>query len=349
MRADAAHNAERALQSTITLLRTEPEASLEEIAAAAEVSRATVYRHFGSRAGLVAPPAARGRSADANERDALRPAGELAGGPTPLDVTEVLNKVPPHLLGDQIVAEAQRLDGVTSVACTWSTSRARTAAPGGLGAFPETLDVPLAVGPEIRARACRAARADRATTSRAASWRRSPCADGRWASCWPSTRPSTRWWRSPARPPPRSRWPMPTPTSSTSPAGAGDQPGGRDPAEPAPAADPALRRSAGRRQRAARLRDRRRLVRLRREPRRGLARRRRQHGHGTTAAALGAVALGAFRAKRRSAGISPDGARDPPDDPRSRRRRSVRQRHHRPLARAVEHLSWITCGDHSPL
>lgn len=33
-----------------------------------------------------------------------------------LDVTEVLGKVPPHLLGEQIVAEAQRLAGVRSVA-----------------------------------------------------------------------------------------------------------------------------------------------------------------------------------------------------------------------------------------
>src|ERR1019366_6798417 len=55
-----------------------------------------------------------GERADENQTDALRPPGELAGGRTPLDVADVLNKVPPHLLGDQIVAAAQRLGGVGS-------------------------------------------------------------------------------------------------------------------------------------------------------------------------------------------------------------------------------------------
>jgi AcrR family transcriptional regulator len=150
-RADAAHNAERVLQAAIDLLQSDPQASLDEVAAAAQVSRATDYRHFGSRAELV--EAARRRAADradANQTDALRPAGELAGGPTPLDVTEVLNTVPPHLLGDQIVSEARRLAGVTSVALYLieleGTHLVRLA---GSEAFPETLDVPSAVGPEL--------------------------------------------------------------------------------------------------------------------------------------------------------------------------------------------------------
>ena len=151
MRADAVNNVERVLQSTITLLRTEPEASLEEIAAAARVSRATVYRHFGSRAELVAAARQRaGERADANEHDALRPAGELGGGPTSLDVTEVLNKVPPHLLGDQIVSEARRLAAVTSVALYLiDLEGLRLLRLAGSEEFPETLDIPLAVGPEL--------------------------------------------------------------------------------------------------------------------------------------------------------------------------------------------------------
>ena len=150
-RADAAQNAERVLHAAIDVLRAEPDASLEKIAAAADVSRATVYRHFGSRTRLL--DAARRHAAagtDANQTDALRPPGELAGGPTPLEVTEVLNKVPPHLLGDQIVSEAQRLAGVTSVALYLidleGTQLLRLA---GSEAFPESLDLPLAVGPEL--------------------------------------------------------------------------------------------------------------------------------------------------------------------------------------------------------
>ncbi len=137
--------------TTVELLRTSPEASLEEIAAAAQVSRATVYRHFGSRAQLIA--AAHRRAAertDANVTDALRPPGELGGGPTPLDVTEVLNRVPPHLLGDQIVSEARRLAGVTSVALYLiELEGTRLVRLAGSEEFPETLDVPSAVGPEL--------------------------------------------------------------------------------------------------------------------------------------------------------------------------------------------------------
>jgi serine phosphatase RsbU (regulator of sigma subunit) len=88
--------------------------------------------------------------ADSNETDTLRPPGELAGGPTPLDVADVLNKVPPHLLGEQIVSEAQRLAGVTSVALYLididGTHLLRLA---GSAEFPHAVDLPLAVGPEL--------------------------------------------------------------------------------------------------------------------------------------------------------------------------------------------------------
>lgn len=153
MRSDAAENAERVLRSTVTLLETVPDASLEEIAAAAQVSRATVYRHFGSRAGLL--EAARLRASD--ERDPPRTVDE---DPSPLDVTEILNRVPPHLLGDQIVSEARRLAGVTSAALYLiDLEGAHLLRLAGSEEFPATLDIPLAVGPALPPSALPALRA----------------------------------------------------------------------------------------------------------------------------------------------------------------------------------------------
>ena len=87
-------------------------------AGAPHVSRGTLYRHFPTRADLLAAVNEQARDAAvATSEDRLRPAGELARAtPTPLSVADVLNKVPPHLLGDQIVAEAMRIAGVTSAA-----------------------------------------------------------------------------------------------------------------------------------------------------------------------------------------------------------------------------------------
>jgi AcrR family transcriptional regulator len=125
---------------------------MTEVAAAAHVSRGTLYRHFPTRSDLLSALNEQARDAAVTtSEDRLRPPGELARAtPTPLSVADVLNKVPPHLLGDQIVAEAMRVTGVTSAAVYLvdleGTQMLRLAGPP---AFPETLPVTLAVGTEV--------------------------------------------------------------------------------------------------------------------------------------------------------------------------------------------------------
>jgi AcrR family transcriptional regulator len=151
-RSDAALNRTKLVEAAGHLLAEKPDATMIEIAAQAGVGRGTAYRHFPSRDDLVAAVRRQERDdAEANELEFVRPAGELAHtAPTPLSVTDVLNKVPPFQLGDQIVAEAQRLNGVTAAAvylCDLDGTTLQLMAGG--GGFPARLAVPLAVGPEI--------------------------------------------------------------------------------------------------------------------------------------------------------------------------------------------------------
>jgi AcrR family transcriptional regulator len=53
LRADAERNMRSIIDAAIVLLAAEPEASMERVATAAGVGRATVYRHFASREHLV--------------------------------------------------------------------------------------------------------------------------------------------------------------------------------------------------------------------------------------------------------------------------------------------------------
>jgi serine phosphatase RsbU (regulator of sigma subunit) len=151
-RSDVALNRTRLVEAARHLLSNDPESTMAEIAAEAGVARGTAYRHFPARDDLIEAVRRQERDdAEANELEFVRPAGELAhSAPTPLSITEVLNKVPPFQLGDQVVAEAQRLTGVTAAAiylCDLDGTTLQRMAGG--GGFPDRLAVPLAVGPEI--------------------------------------------------------------------------------------------------------------------------------------------------------------------------------------------------------
>ena len=151
-RSDAALNRAHILKAAGSLLKRHPTASMAAIAKASNVARGTLYKHFPTRADLLAAVNDEARTAAAaSSRDALRPAGELARAtPSPMSVADVLNKVPPHLLGDQIVAEAQRIAGVTSAAVYLvdlnGVQLRRFAGPP---SFPRAIPTPSAVGTEI--------------------------------------------------------------------------------------------------------------------------------------------------------------------------------------------------------
>jgi serine phosphatase RsbU (regulator of sigma subunit) len=151
-RSDAAMNRAHILRIGGDLLARRPRATMSDVASAANVSRGTLYRHFPTRADLLAAVNEKARdAAEATAADQLRPAGELARAtPTPLSIADVLNKVPPHLLGDQVIAEAQRIAGVSSAAIYLADLEGvllrRLAGPTG---FPDCVPLPLAVGTEI--------------------------------------------------------------------------------------------------------------------------------------------------------------------------------------------------------
>ena len=151
-RSDAAFNHAALLDAARRLLRENPAVSMDALASAAGVSRGTAYRHFPTRQHLIDEVRRQARrAAAADEEDALRPPGEVGNHhPSPLSVTDVLNKVAPFQLGDQIVAEALRLPGASAAAVYLAELEGRQlrrlASSGG---FPASIPLASAIGPEI--------------------------------------------------------------------------------------------------------------------------------------------------------------------------------------------------------
>lgn len=151
-RRDALANVARIVAAADELMALDPDVPVGQVARHAGVGRSTLYRHFPSREALVDAVRRRARDlADTDETQTLRPAGELANrAPTPLSIPDVLNKVAPYEVGQQIVAEAQRLAGVQSAAIyVVELQGRRLRRLAGAPVFPATLDIRGAVGVEI--------------------------------------------------------------------------------------------------------------------------------------------------------------------------------------------------------
>ena len=154
LRADALATRARILEAAAAL-SPERQTSMTEIAAAAGVGRSTLYRHFPSRQALrqALEAQAAGATTVPLERVSplpFQPPGRLGRAePLALEVTHILDEVPPHLVPDQLVAEARRAGGVPVALYVIDIDGSQLVRLAGSDDFPRELKAPPALGPEI--------------------------------------------------------------------------------------------------------------------------------------------------------------------------------------------------------
>jgi serine phosphatase RsbU (regulator of sigma subunit) len=158
VRSDAAASRARILAAARTLARTDREPRMAHVAATAGVGRSTLYRHFPTRAALLAALGEADRAPNVAERGAtgrIVPFSYQAPGrlgreqPLALEVTRVLDEVPPYLVPDQLVAEARRASGIAVALYVIDIDGSYLLRLAGTEEFPERIEDPPALGPEL--------------------------------------------------------------------------------------------------------------------------------------------------------------------------------------------------------
>ncbi|MGH2940973.1 MAG: SpoIIE family protein phosphatase [Solirubrobacterales bacterium] len=151
-RADSLRSEERILAAAKRLLEHSPAATLSDIAAAAGVSRSTVYRHFPDRAEVIVRLDERPEDGAVPRSEDPLPAGRLGRTrPLALDAIHVFDAVPPALLPGQLVAEAERIAGVPVGLYLLDIDGSSLLHIAGDERLGDSLEAPFAVGPELDA------------------------------------------------------------------------------------------------------------------------------------------------------------------------------------------------------
>ena len=143
-------DAEQILETSRRLLERSPTPATSDIAAAAGVSRSTLYRHFPDRDSLLEAARRYRPPATVETADQPLPAGRLGrASPVLLDGIHVFDVVAPSLLSDQLVAEAQRIAEVPLALYVVDIDGSHLLRVAGPDRLPERIEAPLAIGLEL--------------------------------------------------------------------------------------------------------------------------------------------------------------------------------------------------------
>src|SRR3954453_3673725 len=149
-RASTERTRNRIVEESRRLLEQSATPAASEIAAAAGVSRSTLYRHFPDRDSLLEAVRQYRPPATEETADQPLPAGRLGREtPVPLDGIHVFDVVAPSLLPEQLVAEAERIAEVPLGLYVLDIDGSHLLRVAGPDRLPEHIEVPLAIGPEL--------------------------------------------------------------------------------------------------------------------------------------------------------------------------------------------------------